>query len=219
MSLYRIMLVDDEQEVQESMIRQIDWEGAGFEMVGDAQNGEDALEKVELLQPDIVLTDIRMPYMYGSALAQRLRFSQYQYYIVGLLNALLQLVHSGEIDPASIFGRQGDCFSGLSTADTPDKLLRWLSDISVRVSANLRAGREDSTRHIVEQAKDYLAGNYQNTELSLELLDTTDKKTYAIAEAVGYTDPNYFNYVFKKKYGVSPTKYRGQRAGEADEKS
>ena len=43
-----------------------------------------------------------------------------------------------------------------------------------------------------------------------ELLKTTDEKTYMIAEMVGYADQNYFSYVFKKKYGVSPSKYRQQ---------
>ena len=43
---------------------------------------------------------------------------------------------------------------------------------------------------------------------AVELLSTTDEKTYMIAEKVGYLEQNYFSYVFKKKFGVSPTKYR-----------
>ena len=46
-----------------------------------------------------------------------------------------------------------------------------------------------------------------------ELLLTTGDKTYVIAEKVGYPEQNYFSYVFKKKFGVSPTKYRGQAQG------
>lgn len=44
---------------------------------------------------------------------------------------------------------------------------------------------------------------------AVELLNETSDKTYVIAEKVGYQEQNYFSYVFKKKYGVSPTKYRG----------
>ncbi|MCC8027338.1 MAG: response regulator [Clostridium sp.] len=73
MDLYRIILVDDEEEVRKSIIKKIDWENAGFSVAGDAENGQDALEKVEALEPDVILTDIRMPYMDGLALAERVR--------------------------------------------------------------------------------------------------------------------------------------------------
>ena len=48
-------------------------------------------------------------------------------------------------------------------------------------------------------------------EQAVDLLLTKDEKTYIIAEKVGYSDPNYFSYVFKKQFGMSPTKYRGSR--------
>ena len=70
---YRLLLVDDEEEVRTSIIRKIDWEKTGFAVVGDAENGQDALEKIDLLEPDLVLTDIRMPYMDGLTLAKRIR--------------------------------------------------------------------------------------------------------------------------------------------------
>ena len=73
MKLYRIILVDDEEEVRKSIIRKIKWEENGFLVAGDAENGEDALEKIEALEPDLILTDIRMPYMDGLTLAERVR--------------------------------------------------------------------------------------------------------------------------------------------------
>ena len=72
MGLYKIMLVDDEEEVRKSIIKKIDWTAAGFEVVGDAENGEEALEKLELLEPDVVVTDIRMPYMDGLTLTEKI---------------------------------------------------------------------------------------------------------------------------------------------------
>ncbi len=73
MDLYRIILVDDEEEVRKSIIKKINWEEAGFQVVGDAENGQEALERIEMLEPDLVLTDIRMPYMDGLTLAERIR--------------------------------------------------------------------------------------------------------------------------------------------------
>ena len=70
---YKILLVDDEAEVRTSIIRKIDWSAVGFQVVGDAENGVDALEKIEQLEPDVVLADIRMPYMDCLEMAERLR--------------------------------------------------------------------------------------------------------------------------------------------------
>ena len=47
-------------------------------------------------------------------------------------------------------------------------------------------------------------------EKAINLLNTTEYKTYEIALKIGYCEPNYFSYVFKKQYGISPTKYRSK---------
>lgn len=73
MSLYKIMLVDDEEEVRKAIINKMNWEENGFTVVGDAENGQDALEKVEILYPDVIITDIKMPYMDGLELTEKIR--------------------------------------------------------------------------------------------------------------------------------------------------
>ena len=40
MSLYRVMLVDDEEDVRQAIARKIDWEEIGFEVVASAENGQ-----------------------------------------------------------------------------------------------------------------------------------------------------------------------------------
>lgn len=70
---YKIMLVDDEEEVRLSIQKKIKWADLGFELVGDAENGEDGLEKAEILKPDVVLTDIRMPYVDGLTMSMKLK--------------------------------------------------------------------------------------------------------------------------------------------------
>ena len=73
MAEYRIMLVDDEEEVRSAILKKLDWKALGFSEVMDAENGEDALEKMERFTPDVLLTDIRMPYMDGLTLCERVR--------------------------------------------------------------------------------------------------------------------------------------------------
>ena len=73
MYLYKILIVDDEEEVRSSIMRKMQWEQLGYQLVGDAENGEDALEKVRVLEPDLVLTDIKMPYMDGLTLTKYIK--------------------------------------------------------------------------------------------------------------------------------------------------
>ena len=72
MGRYRIMIVDDEQEVRQAMIRKLDWEALGFQVVLEAENGQDALEKAESVPLDVVLTDIKMPFMDGFTMGKHL---------------------------------------------------------------------------------------------------------------------------------------------------
>ncbi|MEG1876444.1 MAG: response regulator [Lachnospiraceae bacterium] len=75
MAYYKILLVDDEEEIRLGIKQKIAWEQLGFQVVGDAENGEDAMEKIALLEPDLVMTDIKMPYMDGLELAKHIRQS------------------------------------------------------------------------------------------------------------------------------------------------
>lgn len=70
MESYRVLLVDDEEDIRVGISRKIDWEGLGYALVGEAENGRDALELAESLQPDVVLTDIKMPFMDGLELCR-----------------------------------------------------------------------------------------------------------------------------------------------------
>ena len=70
------MVADDEQELLGAVCQLIDWEGIGFRLVGRASNGLDALQLVEELQPDFLLTDIHMPFISGTALAAQVKAVQ-----------------------------------------------------------------------------------------------------------------------------------------------
>lgn len=70
--LYKIILVDDEDEVRGRISSKISAE-SGFLVVGTAGNGYDALELIEKHSPQVVLTDIKMPYIDGIELASIIR--------------------------------------------------------------------------------------------------------------------------------------------------
>ncbi|MDO5112449.1 MAG: response regulator [Clostridia bacterium] len=72
MDKYKIMIVDDEAEVREGIVAHIDWDALGFEVVAQAENGQDGLDKAENLELDVVLTDIKMPYMDGLSMSAQI---------------------------------------------------------------------------------------------------------------------------------------------------
>lgn len=71
-SLYSFVLVDDEPEIREGIRDTIPWEELGFRFAGACTNGNEALELAERTPPDVLMTDINMPFMDGLALSERL---------------------------------------------------------------------------------------------------------------------------------------------------
>lgn len=72
----RVLIVDDEVFIRDGLRTLIDWSESGFDEVWDAKNAKEAIEMIEQMQPDLVLTDIFMPGMSGLDFAKRIR-SQY----------------------------------------------------------------------------------------------------------------------------------------------
>lgn len=70
--MYKIIVVDDEIEVREGIKERVDWFALGLELVGDYEDGREALDSMDALRPDIVITDINMPYMDGLELTKRI---------------------------------------------------------------------------------------------------------------------------------------------------
>ncbi|WP_155828047.1 response regulator transcription factor [Butyrivibrio sp. VCB2006] len=70
--MIRIMIVDDMPIFLEYLRGCIDWNSYGFEICCEAHDGKEALEKLDEFYPDVVLTDITMPYLNGLELAEKI---------------------------------------------------------------------------------------------------------------------------------------------------
>lgn len=68
--MLKIFLAEDEVIVRETIKRMIPWEELGFELVGEAADGEMALPLLIRQKPDLLITDIKMPFMDGLTLAK-----------------------------------------------------------------------------------------------------------------------------------------------------
>ena len=71
--MLKVFLVEDEFVVREGIKKNIDWAGNGYDFVGEAGDGELAFPMIQKLKPDIVITDIKMPFMDGLELSKLIR--------------------------------------------------------------------------------------------------------------------------------------------------
>ncbi|MGN1203501.1 MAG: response regulator [Lachnospiraceae bacterium] len=73
MDLLKLVIVDDEPILLKGLISTYEWDKMGFQVVGSAQSGEQAVEVINRLSPDVVLTDIRMKQMTGLQVMEQVR--------------------------------------------------------------------------------------------------------------------------------------------------
>ena len=71
--MLKVFLVEDEFVVREGIKNNVDWRSHGYDFCGEASDGELAFPMIQRLKPDIVITDIRMPFMDGLALSRLIK--------------------------------------------------------------------------------------------------------------------------------------------------
>lgn len=94
--MYKILIVDDENLVRVAFRNMVDYEKYGFYVAGTASDGIEALKMAEKINPDLIITDIRMPNMDGITLIERLNENHFTGQIVMVSNYDdFELVRSG----------------------------------------------------------------------------------------------------------------------------
>lgn len=71
--MHRILIIDDDRIIRKGLVNTIPWEESGFQLVGEATDGERGLEMIEEFHPHIVVSDIKMPFMDGLDMARIVR--------------------------------------------------------------------------------------------------------------------------------------------------
>ncbi|WP_434753228.1 response regulator transcription factor [Paenibacillus amylolyticus] len=72
-TLYRVLIADDEPIIREGIREAMDWAALGMEVVGEAEDGEEALERAVELNAHVVLVDMNMPFLNGIGLIRALQ--------------------------------------------------------------------------------------------------------------------------------------------------
>ena len=67
--MYKLIIIEDESQMNQQLTKILDWESIGFEIVATFENGADAIEYINKYPVNAVLTDIRIPTIWGIELA------------------------------------------------------------------------------------------------------------------------------------------------------
>lgn len=97
--MFRVFLVDDEELIVKQIADSVPWMDNGFEVIGMETNSERAVERVLELKPDVVFTDLRMPYLDGHTFMKQVR----EY---GLETEFVMLSAYGTFEDARTFFQQ-----------------------------------------------------------------------------------------------------------------
>ncbi|MCM2535110.1 response regulator [Neobacillus pocheonensis] len=69
--MMKVLITDDEIQIRKGLRLKVDWEEEGFQIVGEASNGQEAIDLLQSMDVDVLITDVRMPIMDGIELAKR----------------------------------------------------------------------------------------------------------------------------------------------------
>jgi len=144
----RVVIVDDEQLIRQGIKHYMQWEQEGFQIVGEASNGQEALELIEKTKPHIVLTDIVMPIMDGEELTRIVK-SKYPHIEIIILSSY------GDFDYVRSTFQNGAVDYILKPKLDTESLLTVLKTAASRIPS-LQGGGEESTvdvniGHIIEK--------------------------------------------------------------------
>ena len=201
--MLKVLVVEDEELIRRGIVLAVDWAALDCVVVGEAANGEEALEAVERLGPTLIITDLKMPRMDGIELLRRLRedgcdafviiltaYDSFEYaqsaLRLGAVDFLLKPFHDGDLERAV------------------QRLQKRMSSAAAQAEPIPGLKKGDKSRYVLE-AMDYIGGHYNDPGISVA----------SIAQHLGISE-GHLSHTFKKETDYTLlnylTRFRIQKA-------
>ena len=202
--MLKVLIVEDEELIRKGIVLTVDWAALDCVVVGEAANGAEGLEQAERCDPDLIITDLKMPQMDGIEMLERLRQAGKGTYVIILtaydsfsyiqaalrleaVDYLLKPFHDGDLERAVERVRQ---------KLAPKQ--RTLPEPEIK---------KGSSNKYVAEAMNYIKDHYQEPDISVS----------SVAQSLNISE-GHLSHTFKKETGSTLlnylTRYRIHKAME-----
>lgn len=171
--MLKVFLVEDEFVVREGIKKNINWEANGYEFCGEASDGELAFPMIQKLKPDIVITDIRMPFMDGLELSRLLK-KEMPWIEIIILTGHQEFEYAKE-------GIKLGVAQYLSKPISGDDLLREVGEVAVKIAQKHREQeiqekyRREMEENFLKEQKELFGYLVTGSKSVTELLELGEK--------------------------------------------
>ncbi len=228
----RAIIADDESLAAELIKHLLDKYGLPVKIVGEASAGDDAVEMIYQLKPDIVFLDIQMPVLSGIEVMENINasyqgtilfvvitaFSYFEYAQAALRLGAKDILLK-PIEPKQFLDTMERVIGYRYTENEAfNEFLEYIHQhYHEAIELNICAKRHHtSMSHISRMFQKYFQTNFTayvnhlRIKKAQEFLKETTLSIQEIADKVGYNNLNYFYKNFKKVTGMTPNLYRGK---------
>lgn len=198
--MIRVLIVEDEEVARRGIVQTLDWKEMGCTVVGEAANGRQGIDLVKELEPDLIITDVRMPYVDGISMIHQLREDGCKAHVI-MLSA-----HS-DFGYAQSAMREG-VVDYLIKPLRVEELKRTIQRVFYSESAERQ---EKKASEIPEQLKLQLKENIENKYVNraVQYVKRHFNEDISIGTLAEYLQisEGYLSRVFKKETGYTFTNY------------
>ena len=195
--MLKIVVVEDEELVRRGIVLAVDWATLGCVVVGEATNGEDGIKEVERFNPDIIITDVKMPKMDGLEMVRQLRERGNTANII-ILTAYSSIAYA---QSAIKLGAVDYLLKPFHDGDLEQAVKKIVSDksedtVEYEPSSCIRKVSQTAKSKYVMQALNFIAQNYGDPEITAG----------SIANWLNISN-SHLNHIFKKETAYTISAY------------
>lgn len=192
--MYRVMIIDDEENARKLLRASINWDGLGLEFAGEASSGIEAINTIDDINPDIVFVDIFMPFMNGIEFT-KLATKRYPDLIVIVLTGFDDFEYARQCVSLPVVEYM---LKPIVRSEIQAVLERVTAKLAERNPARQDSAEEEEATagNGMEQITQYLRDNYTDSAINLT----------GVAQLFGFNS-SYLSRKFKQEIGMSFVEY------------